>query len=568
MLVHGDRAFQFLLGTDNKAYVRNSLDGEQWSGWTTLTGHLHAKDFAVGAIADRLVLSVRGDDNRLYTRSAAEGLHWGGWEVGDSTLDLPSLEVVGDRLVQSYQTLDGRVLTRDSSDGENWSEWDDRQTVALEWRKQQKAQIDPVLDATTSAIAPAFTSSHPDNGTAIHAIVPETNRGRSTYQPLYETTKAKQAENAAAAAAALAQADWYEAQVALHKERSEELGPDKQAATWTEYRRVKYRGRSGKVRKKTVEIVHVNHDWIAWDNYTKLAADFRQQAAESLQEVENERLELERWEPLAEDWSAANEAANGAEPPIVEARESIERIEADRESLPADRARLTALETLLPNLEQQFAAAQQEADAANAKALQEWLDYDADAAAYGSAIVATLERRGELDRQAQVLQLELVEVERWVEGQSVALETERGQAIALRDRLQAQLDAIVVQAALATGTELLELQAKQAQLAEGLRLATNKATVLTEQQTALTQKRSLLAAQNEVVVAEQRLAEDAQASSEAISEPLRELQADLLAQNDEHLQAAQEQQEILSALVEATQLKTNYPSFVTIHELN
>ena len=143
---------------------------------------------------------------------------------------------------------------------------------------------------------------------------------------------------------------------------------------------------------------------------------------------------------------------------------------------------------------------------------------------------------------------------------------------------------------MATGEELTELQTKQAQLQDALGLVENKAVVLREQQTAFSQKRTLLTAENEVILAEQRLldaylitpesdseelqkqladtraalaeaqrlAEQAEASSQALTAPLQELQADLLAQNDEHLKAAKDRQEILKDLLEATELNANY----------
>ena len=142
---------------------------------------------------------------------------------------------------------------------------------------------------------------------------------------------------------------------------------------------------------------------------------------------------------------------------------------------------------------------------------------------------------------------------------------------------------------MATGEELTELQTKQAQLQDALGLVENKAVVLREQQTAFSQKRTLLTAENEAILAEQRLldaylitpesdfeelqqqladaraalaesqrlAEKAEASSQALTDPLQELQADLLAQNDEHLKTAKDRQEILKDLLEATELNAN-----------
>ena len=56
----------------------------------------------------------------------------------------------------------------------------------------------------------------------------------------------------------------------------------------------------------------------------------------------------------------------------------------------------------------------------------------------------------------------------------------------------------------------------------------------------------------------QRLAEQAETSSQTLTAPLQELQADLLAQNDEHLKTAKDRQEILKDLLEATELNANY----------
>lgn len=56
----------------------------------------------------------------------------------------------------------------------------------------------------------------------------------------------------------------------------------------------------------------------------------------------------------------------------------------------------------------------------------------------------------------------------------------------------------------------------------------------------------------------QRLAEQAEAASQALTASLQQLKTDLLAQNDEHLKAAKEHQTILKALVEATQSNANY----------
>ncbi|NEP11334.1 MAG: DUF4114 domain-containing protein [Symploca sp. SIO2C1] len=455
-------------------------------------------------------------------------------------------------------------------------------------------QADEEFNTVLQALRRSFLADYPDNGTAVTVLEEETAYGRGEYQNKFETAKAKQAENTAAAAAALAQADWYEQQAAYHLQISQRLGPDKQQASWTEERVTWRRNSSGKKKRHVVTITHFNHDWITWDNYTKLAAQLRQQGADLLKEVQEEREAKERWEPLANQWTDAHNAVQQGEPSVTAARNLLEQLETEQESIPQDKAQLSLFEQLLPTLQQQLAQAQQEADAANAKVQQEWAEYEPAATEYQQAIAAVLEQRGELDNQSQATQNQLAEVEKWVEQQSIALGTEITQVEELQQVLQARHQAIEAQIIElvnqgVTVDVIDELNAKQAQLQTSSQLLENKATVLTSQQAALTQKRILLTAQNEVIIAEQRLvdaylnspgdvealqqqlqasrealaeaqrlAEQAEASSQALTAPLQELQGNLLEQNDEHLQVAREKQNVLKDLLQATQLNANY----------
>ncbi|NET59252.1 MAG: hypothetical protein F6K47_24860, partial [Symploca sp. SIO2E6] len=453
---------------------------------------------------------------------------------------------------------------------------------------ETQQQADEEFNTVLQALRRSFLTDYPDNGTAVTVLEEETAYGRGEYQDKLETAKAKQAENVAAAAAALAQADWYEQQAAIHWERSRKNGPN-----WTE-ERVTYKRRFlfGK-KKKIVKITHEDHDWIIWDNYTKLAAELRQQGVDLLKEVQEEIEAKERWEPLANQWTDAHNAVQQAEPSVTAARNLLEQLETEQESIPQDKAQLSLFEQLLPTLQQQLAQAQQEADAANAQALQEWEEYDPAATEYQQAIAAVLEKRGELDKQSQATQNQLAAVEKWVEQQNIALATEITQVEELQQVLQERHQAIEAQIADLINQGVVdgidELNAKQAQLETSSQLLENKATVLTSQQAALTQKRILLTAQNEVIVAEQRLvdaylnspgdiealqqqleatrealaeaqrlAEQAEATSQALTAPLQELQGNLLEQNDEHLRVAREKQQVLKDLLEATQLNANY----------
>ncbi|NEP79643.1 MAG: hypothetical protein F6K39_16615 [Okeania sp. SIO3B3] len=438
---------------------------------------------------------------------------------------------------------------------------------------------------TAKAYREEFVNNATNNGTAIDVLQAETEEKSNEYSSLLAQVKAEEAQNNAQASAAIAQADWYEKRAAEHWERSRKNGP-----TWTETRVTWKRGKSGKKKRHTVTITHVDHDWILWDTYSKLAPQLRQQAAEQLVVSDEKSQEQERLQPLAEQWADTRNATNIAEAPITASRNLLEVLETSREQIPAANEQLQLLEELLPEVEEKFAEAQKEADEYNAKVLAEWQEHDENATEYINTIEDILERRGDLNKQSQELQNQLADTEKWVEQQTVALDAETEQVDNLRQQLIADGEALAEKIAVATGSELTELQTKQAQLQEALGLIENKAVVLRQQQTAFSQKRTLLTAENEVILAEQRLldaylitpesnfeelqqqladaraalaeaqrlAEQAEASSQALTAPLQELQEDLLAQNDEHLQAAKARQQILKDLLEATELNANY----------
>ncbi|NEP40486.1 MAG: hypothetical protein F6K35_15080, partial [Okeania sp. SIO2H7] len=307
-------------------------------------------------------------------------------------------------------------------------------------------------------------------------------------------------------------------------------------------------------------------------------------------ETDNQSQQQERFQPLAEQWANSRNAASAAEAPIDGSRNLADSLAATREQIPVAEEQLQELEELLPDIEELLAEAQKEADEINAKALAEWEDRETIAPEYLQTVEEVLERRGDLNKQSQELQNQLAETEKWVERQTVALEAETEQVDKLREQLIADGEGLAEKIAVAAGSELTELQTKSAQLKNTLALLDNKAVVLRQQQTAFSQKRTLLTAENEVILAEQRLldayltspdsdyeeleqqladaraalaeaqrlAEQAEASSKVLTAPLQEVQKDLLAQNDEHLQAAKEQQQILKDLLEATELNANY----------
>jgi chromosome segregation ATPase len=475
-----------------------------------------------------------------------------------------------------------------------------------------KEQANDDVNAEVKTLRSKFLEEHPDNGTAIdllkgstlegrspnqhiskllnstvdELLAAEAVEGRNPNQALFDKAKAEQASHEAQGYAALAYANWLEQRAAYHWSVSRKNGP-----YWYEQRWVKRR--SGKGYWETV--THVDHDWILWNNYSQLFPQVRQQGIAHLVEADKWRKEKERIEPLAKQWTDANNAANQAQPPVKEARDFFAQLEEARKSIPGDKIQLELLENLLPTLKQQLEQAESEAAAQNAKVQQQWEEYDTNSEEYRAAVADILERRGELNKQAIETQQEIAESEKWVERQSVALSAELAGTKALIDSLKQQQQAITNQIAKfvqqgATVDGLQDLYSKEAQLKQTLQLVTNKAAILTAQQTTLTQKRTLLTAQNEVILAEQRLldsytkdpdadtsnlqqqlqdaraalaeaqrlAEQAEAASKILTAPLQQLKEDLLVQNDEHLKQARENQQILKALVEATQANANY----------
>jgi len=460
----------------------------------------------------------------------------------------------------------------------------------------------------------AFLAKYPDNGTAIDLLKGATLEGknpnqqisnllnspsadvllnaaavegRNPNQALFDKAKAEQASHEAQGYAALAQAAWYEQQAAYNWNVSRKNGP-----YWYEQRWV-----SGKRRRRGrwETVTHVDYNWIVWQQYSQIFPQLRAQGYAHLVEADKWRKEKERIEPLKNQWVAANDAANQAEPPIDEARNFYAELEAARQSIPGDKAQLASLENLLPIIQQQLEQAEAEAAAQNAKVRQQWQEYDTNSEEYRAAIADILQRRGELNTKAIETQQQLADAERNVERQMVGLSTELESTKLLTTSLEQQRRSlqnqiINLQNQGVTGEALDDLNTNLVQVDRSLQLLNNKAAILTAQQTALTQKRTMLTAQNEVILAEQRLldayiqdpdadysnlqqqlndaraalaeaqrlAEQAEAASQALTAPLEQLKTDLLAQNDEHLKAAKEHQQILKALVEATQSNANY----------
>nr|MDJ0510470.1 hypothetical protein [Crocosphaera sp.] len=398
-------------------------------------------------------------------------------------------------------------------------------------------------------------------------------------QQQLETLKAQIAQKQANATAALSQADWYEEQAAIHWENSRKAGP-----TWTEYRKAK--GKSG--RSETVAVTHVDHHWITWDSYTKQATNLRKHAANLDQEVIEDTQQQNLTDQLIAQWQEANVAADTAELTLDQFIAELELLEAQRQLLPEQEAQLETFSELLPTLKEQLAIAQLAAEEAKTNTATEQNEYDSSSQTYQTALNDVLEKKATLDTNTQNLLQQIANTRTWVEQQSLFLDTELSETIALQLQLQTQLDTIAP-----------ESETKTIQLQQSIDLLSQKQIILTAQQTALTQKITLLDAQKTVIETEhqlllstidspdsdysnlenqlldaqnalaevQQLAQQAEATSIALTASMEDLQAFLEVQNDQYLSEIQAKHSTLQQLLDATALKENYSLLATEKQL-
>ncbi|MEA5533108.1 pesticin C-terminus-like muramidase, partial [Crocosphaera sp. XPORK-15E] len=429
------------------------------------------------------------------------------------------------------------------------------------------------LDTLRNQYYPAL-----NDATTLYNLQQEITDELTNSQTQLETLKAQISQKQAASVASLSQAKWYEEQAQINWDLSRKAGP-----TWTEWRSYKSGGFWGS-KTKWVAVVHVDHNWIIWDAYTKQATSLRQYAANLDQEVIEDTHQQDLTDQLIDQWQQANLAADEAELALDQFIAQLELLEAQRQLLPEQQAQLDTFSALLPTLKEQLAIAEQAAEDAKANTIKEQAEYDTSSQAYQTALNDVLAKKATLDTNTQNLLQQIANTRAWVEQQTLSLDTEITETIALEKQLKTQLDAI----ALLTSTP--ETQTKQVQLQQSVDLLTHKEIILTAQKAALTQKITLLNAQKTVVETEhqlllatidspdndysnledqlldaqkalaevQKLAEQAEATSIALTASMEDLQAFLEVQNDQYLTEIQAKQQTLQDLLAAIELKENY----------
>jgi hypothetical protein len=423
-----------------------------------------------------------------------------------------------------------------------------------------------------------------NNPTTLATLQQQINDQQTQSQQEIDQLKNSISQKQAEAAASISQADWYQEKSAFYWERSRKAGP-----TWIEWRSYKKGGLFGSKTKWTA-ITHVDHDWIIWDTYTKQATALREHAAQLLKGATTDTLNKDTTTTILDQWNKANAVANEAALSQSEFIHLLQQLEAERKLSEDKIAQISDWEKLLPILQTQLEIATQDAATATANIQKETGEYQTSKDNYLTALNSVLEKRAELQTQTQLLQQDITAAKTWVTQQTTYLADELTQTQTLITQLQTQREAIAQQLTTATGDKKDSLLTQQVQLDQSIQLLTQKQTVLTSQQATLTQKQTLLSTQEQVLLTEyqlldatlaspdkdtstleqqltdtrktlaevQKLAEQAEASSQALTAVMDDLQASLLLQNDKYLSAIKDKQQGLKKLLEATELEKNY----------
>ncbi|MCA2520501.1 FG-GAP-like repeat-containing protein, partial [Microcystis sp. M63BS1] len=417
-----------------------------------------------------------------------------------------------------------------------------------------------------------------NNPTTLATLQQQISDQQTQSQQEIDQLKNSISQKQAEAAASISQADWYQEKSAFYWEQSRKQGP-----TWIEYR--ESRGSCG--RSETVTITHVDHYWIIWDTYTKQATALREHAAQLLKGATTDTLNKDTTTTILDQWNKANAVANEAALSQSEFIHLLQQLEAERKLSEDKIAQISDWEKLLPILQNQLQIATQDAATATANIQKETGEYQTSKDNYLTALNSVLQKRAELQTQTQLLQQDITAAKNWAIQQTIYLADELTQTQTLITQLQTQRDLIPPTSLDNGGDENLT---KKAQLDQSIQLLTQKQTVLTAQQATLTQKQTLLSTQEQVLLTEyqlldatlaspdkdtstleqqltdtrktlaevQKLAEQAEASSQALTAVMDDLQASLLLQNDKYLSAIKDKQQGLKKLLEATELEKNY----------
>jgi hypothetical protein len=432
-----------------------------------------------------------------------------------------------------------------------------------------KKEANDALQVTRNNYYPELNQAN-----ALAALQTQINNEIGQSQQQIEQLKASITQKQAQSAAALSQADWYEQQAATHWQLSRKQGP-----TWTEERTAK--GKSG--TSKTVTVTHVDHNWIIYDTYTKQAVSLREQAANLLKGITTDTTNQNTANDILKQWQEASAVADQTALTQADLTALLNQLDADRQLNGDKKQQIADWEKLLPTLQSQLQKAITDAQTAQANTAKEWTEYQTSQDQYQKNLADVLTRRAQLQTQGQILLQEIDNVDEWVNQQNTLLSDEIGQVQALIDQLNNQKAAIP---STLSNDQNLTLKAL---IDQSIQLLTQKQIVLTAEQSTFTQKQTLLETQKKVIQTQydlldaylenpdkdttnleklladtsatlaevKKLAEQAEASSNALTVLMDDVQVSLLLQNDKYLSVIRDKQKTLQDLLAATELQEN-----------
>ena len=404
----------------------------------------------------------------------------------------------------------------------------------------------------------------------------EVDQSQQQFASLQASITQKQAQ----AAAANSQAIWYDQEAALHYQISHKSG-----ATWTEERKEK--SRSG--GSKTIVVTHVDHDWIIYDAYTQQAASLREQAVKLLKGAEADTTQQNTVSEILKQWQATSSIANQAATTqdqliaLLNQDQAKLQLNGDKQQQIADWQKL--LSVLQPQLDQAVKTAESD----KAQVAKNWTDYTLSQQAEQKALADLTPKRIDLEAQGQQLLQEINETKQWVTQQSNLLQDEIDQSEALVTQLKTQREAIVKQLVSATGHNKNTLLSLQTLLDQNINLLGQKEAVLIAQQTSFVQKQTLLSTQKQLIETQyqlldiyiaspdkdtssleklltdtrasladaQKLAQQAEASSTALTAIMDDVQASLLLQTDKYLSAIRDKDKKLEEILAESKIQEN-----------
>jgi len=450
------------------------------------------------------------------------------------------------------------------------------------WNSNGDSKTTIETEANT-AINNLRTQYYPDLNQAdtLSKLLTQINKEIGESEKQIEELKDNITQKQAQSNAALAQAEWYEKQAKIHLELSHKQGP-----TWVEWRIHKTRTRWGKVKNNLVPVTHVDHDWIIWNTYTQQAAALKQHSTDLLQGIATDTTNQNTASDILKQWQAANAVADETALTQAQLTTLLNQLEANRQLTADKKKQIADWEKLLPTLQSQLQQSVKDAEIAKNTVTQEWTEYQTSQQDYQTALGEVLTRRAQLQTQGQILLQEINAVNQWVNQQNTLLADEISQVETLITQLTTQRDAIALTPLDKAGDENLT---KKALLVQSIQLLTQKQTVLTSQQSTFIQKQTLLETQKKVIQTQyqlldayldspdndtssleklltdtratllevQKLAEQAEARSNALTALMDDVQTSLLLQNDKYLSAIKDKQETLQDLLKAAELKEN-----------